>query len=93
LRATTIGASYGDAFLAALAVGDVKREAINDWNPKASEVTRNAANAGVFKRTYEIIRELYPRTRDLMARTGLSLTAPNLWLRAHRERTRNPESR
>jgi xylulokinase len=68
LRATTIGASYGDAFLAALAVGDVKREAINDWNPKVAEVTPNSTNAGVYKRQYEIFRALYPRTRDLMAR-------------------------
>ena len=70
LRATTIGASYGDAFLAALAVGDVNREAINDWNPRVSEVTPNPANAGAYKRQYEIFRELYPRTRDLMARAG-----------------------
>ena len=29
----SIGAAYGDAFLAALAVGDVSREAIKTWNP------------------------------------------------------------
>ena len=29
----TIGASYGDAFLAALAIGDVELNDINQWNP------------------------------------------------------------
>jgi xylulokinase len=68
LRRRTIGASYGDAFLAALAVGDVTAHAIEDWNPVASEVVADDANAEVYRRQYEVFRELYPRTRDLMRR-------------------------
>jgi len=66
VREKTVGASYGDAFLAALAVGDVQREAIRDWNPIAAELTPNMANAEVYRRQYRIFRELYPRTKDLM---------------------------
>jgi sugar (pentulose or hexulose) kinase len=39
VREKTVGASYGDAFLAALAVGDVKPETIRAWNPVATEFT------------------------------------------------------
>ena len=63
----TLGASYGDAFLAALAIGDVSREAIKDWNPGASRIEPNAANAKVYRDRYAIFREFYTRTRDLMA--------------------------
>ena len=66
MREKTVGASYGDAFLAALAVGDVKPDAIRVWNPVATEFTPNPANAAVYRRQYRVFRELYPRTKDLM---------------------------
>ncbi len=68
IREKTIGASYGDAFLAALAVGDVRREDIKAWNPVASQVLADLANAEVYGRQYSVFRDLYPRTRDLMGR-------------------------
>jgi xylulokinase len=68
VRARTIGASYGDAFLAALAVGDVKRETIREWNPVATEIVADPANAGVYARQYEVFRDLYPATKALMHR-------------------------
>ncbi len=68
VREKTIGASYGDAFLAALAVGDVRREDIRAWNPVASEFTANPANAAVYARQYAVFKDLYARTRDLMRR-------------------------
>jgi xylulokinase len=68
IREKTMGASYGDAFLAALAVGDVKRADIKDWNPVASEILADPANAEVYERQYSVFRDLYPRTRDLMRR-------------------------
>ncbi|SDR58183.1 xylulokinase [Rhizobiales bacterium GAS113] len=67
LREKTVGASYGDAFLAALAIGEVRPETIKAWNPVASEVAPDAANAEIYRRQYGVFRELYPRTRDLMA--------------------------
>jgi xylulokinase len=68
LRRLSIGAAYGDAFLAALAIGDVGADAIQRWNPAVSQITPDPANAEVYRRQYGVFRELYPRTRDLMAR-------------------------
>jgi xylulokinase len=68
VRARTVGASYGDAFLAALAVGDVKRETIREWNPVAAEIAADPANAGVYRRQYAVFRDLYPATKALMHR-------------------------
>ena len=64
----TIGASYGDAFLAALGVGDVKREDIRAWNPVASEIKPNRSD--VYDRQYRIYRTIYDRTKDLMREIG-----------------------
>jgi xylulokinase len=68
IREKTIGASYGDAFLAALAVGDVRREDIRAWNPVGSEFVPDPATADVYQRQYGIYRDLYTQTRDLMRR-------------------------
>ena len=64
----TIGASYGDAFLAALGIGDVKREDIRAWNPVASEIKPNRSD--VYDRQYRIYRSIYDRTKDLMREIG-----------------------
>ena len=45
LREKSMGASYGNAFLAALAVGDAQLKDIKTWNPVASEFTAKAENA------------------------------------------------
>jgi xylulokinase len=66
IRDKTVGASYGDAFLAALAVGDVRKEDIRAWNPVATEVAPNPAHAETYARQYAVFRELYARTSDLM---------------------------
>ncbi|MBX3582214.1 MAG: FGGY-family carbohydrate kinase [Rhizobiaceae bacterium] len=65
--AKTVGASYGDAFLAALAVGDVKKKDISAWNPEARRIVSERRNGAVYARQYRIFRELYDRNRDLMA--------------------------
>lgn len=67
IREKTIGASYGDAFIAALAVGDVRREDIRRWNPVAREIVPNAGLMPLYDRRYHIFRELYGRNKDLMA--------------------------
>lgn len=59
-----IGASYGDAFLAALAVGDVEAPDIGKWNPVAAEIV--ASPSDVYRRQYGVYREIYARTSDLM---------------------------
>jgi xylulokinase len=65
-----IGAAYGDAFLAALAVGDVSRQAIKSWNPAASRLEPDPANADIYRQRYGVFRELYTRTKDLTATLG-----------------------
>jgi xylulokinase len=65
LAQRTIGASYGDACLAAIGVGDVDRDVIEQWNPVRSSITATADAAYV--KSYEIFKALYQRTNDLMA--------------------------
>ena len=66
VREKTLGASYGDAFLAALAVGDVRRGDIRAWNPVAYEIVPDPATRETYEHRYRTFRALYPRTRDLM---------------------------
>jgi xylulokinase len=66
LREKTFGASYGDAFLAALAIGEARPEDIESWNPKVSEITPDPANEPIYRKGYALYRELYRRTADLM---------------------------
>ena len=63
----TIGACYGDAFLAALAVGDLKRKDILDWNPEDRRIVPDRRNRAVYDRQYRVFKELYRQTRELMA--------------------------
>lgn len=67
LRRKTIGASYGDAFLAALAVGDVKADDIAAWNPVERAIAPREASAAVYQRQYRVFRDLYEQTKGLMA--------------------------
>lgn len=66
VREKTVGASYGDAFLAALAVGDVRRRDIAAWNPTARHVAPDPARRAVYDRGYRVFRGLYDSTKDLM---------------------------
>jgi len=68
VREKTIGASYGDAFLAAVAMGDVKAGDIGKWNPVSTEFTPNADLKDLYERQYGVFLDLYPRTKDLMHR-------------------------
>ncbi len=68
LREKTIGASYGDAFLAALAVGDAGPGDIDRWNPEVGRIVA-AATEGHRVRL-GIYKALYPRTKELMAALG-----------------------
>jgi len=63
----TVGASYGDVFLAALAVGDVKLADIRAWNPQARRIAPNRATRAVYASRYKTFKALYRQTRDLMA--------------------------
>jgi len=63
----TLGASYGDAFLAALAMGDVTRKDILTWNPEERRIRPDKSTAKVYARQYRQFKALYQQTRSLMA--------------------------
>ena len=63
VRRTTIGASYGSAFLAAGLVGPAD---IDSWNPVERVVRPDAAAASTYDELYQHYRELYPSTRGIV---------------------------
>jgi xylulokinase len=62
----TVGACYGDAFLAALAVGDVRKKDILAWNPTTRRISPQRRNRVVYERLYRMFRALYEQTKGLM---------------------------
>ena len=64
----TIGASYGDAFLAAQAVGLVTDEDIAKWNPVATQVDPHSH--ATYAKQYALFRRLYEQTKDIAADLG-----------------------
>ena len=76
MRERTIGASYGDAFLAAVAIGRAP-DAIGTWNPVARTVEPRRVPA--YARQYPLWKELYADARlahalgaGMMSATGLA---------------------
>jgi xylulokinase len=63
-----IGASYGDALMAAIGVKLVAPE--TDWARIAHEITPDPANRALYDELYGVWRELYPATRDLVHELG-----------------------
>lgn len=59
----TIGASYGNAFLAACAVGLAQFDQIEEWNPAAKTVQPKAHPEYV--RQYALFKDLYQATRHI----------------------------
>ena len=66
----TVGASYGDAYLAALAVGSATPGDIARWNPPEAVIMAQVHPAYV--RQYPLFQQLYTQTRDIMAALGAS---------------------
>jgi xylulokinase len=60
--AQTIGASYGDALLAAIGTGLVAPE--TDWTTRSYEVVPNAANRARYEDLYRTWLTLYPSTKE-----------------------------
>jgi xylulokinase len=63
-----IGASYGDALLAAIGVGLVSPD--TDWATIAREIKPDAGNRARYEDLYATWRELYPATKDVVHRLG-----------------------
>ena len=68
VREKTIGASYGDAFLAAVAVGAASPVQIADWNPVVRMVVPETVPA--YQRQYPLWKTLYSRTKDIAHALG-----------------------
>lgn len=64
----TIGASFGDAFLAAVAVGKADPRDIAAWNPVARTVEARPVPA--YRAQYALFRRLYEQTKDIAAALG-----------------------
>jgi xylulokinase len=62
----TIGASYGDALLAAIAAGLATPG--TRWNAPATLVEPHAEHAALYDSLYDMYRSLYPAVRDQMHR-------------------------
>ncbi|NKB27432.1 MAG: carbohydrate kinase [Rhodobacteraceae bacterium] len=62
------GASYGNAFLAALALGRVEPGDMARWNPVARQVTARPQPA--YQTGYALFRRLYEQTKDIAADLG-----------------------
>ncbi len=66
----TVGASYGDAFLAGLAAGALKREDLQSWVKTERLVEPDAVRSRLYKPYYEDYLELYTQTREIVHRLG-----------------------
>jgi xylulokinase len=62
----TIGAAYGDAFLAALAIGVVAEDDIARWNPVVTRV--EPVEVAAYRKQYPLWKALYLSTRDIAHR-------------------------
>ncbi|MEU7579845.1 FGGY-family carbohydrate kinase [Streptomyces sp. NPDC041068] len=60
----TIGAAYGDAFLAAVGAGLAGPGDIAHWNPTVEVIRPDAAASAVYEELYGLYRDLYPATRE-----------------------------
>jgi xylulokinase len=63
VRQRTIGASYGDAFLAAVALGDAKPADIEKWNPVEREIAPRPDLKSLYDERHTVFRGLYPATK------------------------------
>jgi len=62
----TIGASYGDAFLAGLASGVLQHDDIHRWVKTGKEVMPNLSSKAIYDNYYQLYKDLYENTRDLI---------------------------
>jgi xylulokinase len=66
----TIGASYGDAFLAGLAAGILQRDDLDHWVRPDSLITPDPVRKAVYDNLYADYRLLYENTREIVHRLG-----------------------
>jgi xylulokinase len=66
LPEVTVGASYGDAFLAGIAAGVLTRADLDSWVRPADMILPNAALKPDYDRLYGLYRDLYEGTKDVL---------------------------
>ncbi len=59
----TTGASYGNAFLARMALGEVTKDDLPTWNPMSRTV--KATKHDAYERQYPLFKALYEQTKDI----------------------------
>lgn len=64
----TVGASYGDAFLARIAIGEAEIDDISSWNPASQTINPNDVTE--YRKAYPLFRRLYEQTKDIAAELG-----------------------
>ena len=64
----TIGAAYGDAFLAGLAVGAIKNLDVlkKDWVKIKQKIHPNAENMKIYDRIYPLFKDLYQNSKSIV---------------------------
>ena len=70
IPAQTVGASYGDALLAAVAAGLVPPD--TDWTKIVATVRPRPELADLYERRYAVYRDLYTTTRPLISRLAIT---------------------
>lgn len=64
----TVGASYGDAFLAGLAAGVVERRDLDAWVQAERTIIPDPERQAIYQPLYEDYLHLYPQTREIVHR-------------------------
>lgn len=70
LPRVTIGASYGDAFLAGLATGQLRREDLSAWVGQTRTIEPDRDLKPAYDQLYTLYRRLYESTREVVHRLG-----------------------
>ena len=70
IRKNSFGASYGDAFLAAFALGIVKLDDIEAWNPAIGQIVPEQSVGTLYSKRLEQFKALYENNKDLMRDLG-----------------------
>ena len=68
IRRRTTGAAFGDALLAAIALGEAQPADIDRWNPVERVVEPRAEHIALYGERLDVFKALYRQTRDLMRR-------------------------
>ena len=64
VKSKTIGASYGNSFLAALSLGHIHRDYINIGNPRKRSIISKPDK--IYSKQFKLFKNLYKKTSNLL---------------------------